>query len=276
MRRTTSFFVLLLLLVASVLAVPGSAASQSTRYPSSMSALGDSMTRAFNAAGWYRDEPERSWSTGTSTTVNSQYRRLVAPKPALLGNNHNLARSGAKMSALATQASASVERKAQYVTIEMGANDACTSTAAGMTSVATFRTQLTSAMNVLAAQRPRPKVLVASIPDIKRLWEIAKGNLAARTAWDLGNICQSMLANPLSTAEADVTRRATVDQRVKAYNATLADVCGQYAFCKYDGGAVHAYRFTLTHVSPWDYFHPSTAGQNKLAEVTYQAGYWPN
>lgn len=253
---------------------PASAAAPA--YPSSMSALGDSITRAYNASGWFSDWPARSWSTGTYSTVKSHYSRLVAMNPALKGRAYNDARSGAKMRELATQATTSVGQGAEYVTILMGANDACTSTEAGMTSVSTFATQFDAAMQKLAAQTPEPpQVLVASIPDLYRLYSVGKNSSSARAAWAGYGICQSMLANPQSTAQADVDRRARVRQRVVDYNAKLASVCATYTFCKYDGGAVFSYPFTLSQLSTWDYFHPNTTGQAVLSNVTYNAGFWP-
>jgi hypothetical protein len=117
-------------------------------------------------------------------------------------------------------------------------------------------------------------VLVASIPDLRRLWQVGKNSSAARSAWSAYGICQSMLARPLSTDQADVDRRARVRQRVVDYNAVLADVCAAYAFCRYDAGAVFGYPFTLSQLSGWDYFHPNTSGQAVLADVTWEAGFW--
>ena len=157
----------------------------------------------------------------------------------------------------------------QYVTIMMGANDACTSTEAGMTAVATFRSQIDAAMATLKAGLPSAQVLVISIPDIKRLWEIGKGNSSARTVWALGGICKSMLANPTSTAAADVARRDRVRQRVVDFNTQLAQACTAYGSnCLYDNNAVFNYQFVLSQVSTWDYFHqhgrPVSAGERHL------------
>lgn len=280
-RQRPAAFVatLVAVLMALVAAGPAEAARKATPantdYPRSMSSLGDSITRGFNASGWFSDWPDRSWSTGTNTTVKSHYKRLVALNGRLKGNAYNNARSGAKMRELPGQATTSVSQGAQYVTILMGANDACTATESQMTPVATFETQFRTAMETLATQTPQPKVLVASIPNLMRLYKVGKNSSSARAAWSAYDICQSMLARPLSTDQADVDRRARVRDRVKAYNARLAEVCGTYTFCKYDGGAVFGYPFTLSQLSGWDYFHPNTSGQAALSQVTYQAGYWP-
>jgi lysophospholipase L1-like esterase len=281
MRRPTHTALvaaLVAVLLALTTAAPAVAARKAppgqTSYPSSMASLGDSITRGFNAAGWFADWPDRSWSTGSHSAVNSHYSRLLAHNKKLKAYNN--ARSGAKMGELPTQASSTVSQGAEYVTILMGANDACTSTEAQMTPVADFTAQFRTAMDTLAAQSSQPKVLVASIPDLYRLYLVGKDSSSARSAWSAYNICQSMLANPLSTDQADEDRRARVRQRVIEFNSALAEVCGTYAFCKFDGDAVFGYPFTLDQLSTWDYFHPNTTGQAVLAEVTYQVGFWPS
>jgi lysophospholipase L1-like esterase len=268
-RRRTVLLVLVLALTALV-----STAAAAPPVPSSMASLGDSITRAFNACGWFADCTSRSWSTGNASTVTSHYLRILAKNPAISGRNHNDARTGAKMADLNGQASAAVAQGVQYVTVLIGANDACTSTEAAMTPVATFRAQFEQAMGTLTAGLPTASIFVASIPDIKRLWQVGRSSFGARTTWAIGGICQSMLANPLSNAQADVDRRERVRQRVIEYNTALAQVCAAYAAtCRFDGNAVFNYPFSLSHVSTWDYFHPNTTGQRVLAEVTYAAGF---
>ncbi|HEX8001430.1 MAG TPA: SGNH/GDSL hydrolase family protein [Mycobacteriales bacterium] len=242
--------------------------------PSSMSSLGDSITRGFNACGWYSDCTDRSWSTGGYASVNSHYLRIKAKNAAITGLNFNDARTGAKMSDLNGQAQTAVSRGVQYVTILMGANDACTSSESTMTSVATYRAQLDAALATIKNGLPNAAVFVGSVPDIKRLWFIGKDNSSARSAWSGFGICQSMLANPQSTAQVDVDRRARVQQRVIDFNTQLAQACANYgANCKFDNNANFNYQFVLSQVSSWDYFHPNTAGQQVLANISYAAGF---
>lgn len=158
----------------------------------------------------------------------------------------------------------------------MGANDACASSEAAMTSVSSFEASFRAAMTTLASASKPPKVFVASIPDIYRLYEVGKGSSSARTAWSTFSICQSMLARPTSTDPADEERRQRLRDRVIAYNAVLEQVCSveHATICRYDGGAEFGYPFTLDQLSTWDYFHPNLAGQTVLAETTSQQSYW--
>lgn len=242
--------------------------------PNSMASMGDSITRAFNACGWYVDCPSRSFSTGSSSLVNSHYLRILAKNPAIYGHNYNDARSGAKASAMPGQAATAVSQRVEYVTMLIGANDACTSSESTMTPVATYRANIDSALNTLKSGLPRARVAVISIPDIYRLWEVGHTNGAALTAWSVYGICPSMLARAWSTSTADEARRQRVRQRVMDFNTQLAEACAAYGpKCDFDDNAVFNYRFTLAQVSSWDYFHPNTSGQAKLAEISYVAGF---
>jgi lysophospholipase L1-like esterase len=273
-RIRTGRLVQALIAVLLALAVVGPAAPAQAAVPPvphSMAALGDSITRGFNACGWYVDCPSRSWSTGSTTSVNSHLARLQRLGPVTAYND---AKTGAKMSALAGQAASAATQGAQYVTILLGANDACTGSESTMTPVTTFAAQVDSGLATLKAAPATPYVFIASIPDLKRLWQIGKDSFSARSAWSLFGVCQSMLANPRSTSTADAARRDRVQQRVRDYNEVLASACSAYGdHCRYDGGAVFGYSFTLSQVSTWDYFHPNTSGQAALAAITWPTSY---
>lgn len=270
----TALLSLLVTLVATpaLAAKPGSGSTDGEPVPSAMSSLGDSITRGFNACGWFYDCTSRSWSTGSGNGVYSHFERLQE-LDATMQTARNHARSGAKMDELDSQAASAVSSGAGYVTILMGANDACTSSESTMTPVADYRAQFEAAMTTLTSGLPDAKVLVASVPDIYRLWEVGKDSSSARYAWATYDICQSMLANPTSTDPADEDRRQRVRQRVIDYNAQLSDVCATHTNCRYDGDATFSYPFELDHLSGWDYFHPNTTGQNILAEETWAVGF---
>jgi lysophospholipase L1-like esterase len=262
-----------LLLLAAVL--PGSPAeADAGPAPSSMAALGDSITRGFNACGWFAECTSRSWSTGDNATVSSHYLRIRAKNSAMTGHAYNESKTGASSAGIAAQAQAAANRRVGYVTMLIGANDACTSSEAAMTPVSTFRSRIDSALAALKAGTPNAKLYVLSIPDLKRLWFIGKDNSSARSAWSMFNICQSILARPTSVAAADVARRDRVRQRVMEFNGQLAAACAAYGTnCRYDNSELFAYPFLLSQVSTWDYFHPNAAGQKVLAELSYARGY---
>jgi len=263
-------------IVASVLVGTGTAHAQTMpqAMPRVMAALGDSISSGFNACGWYVSCTSRSWAAGDYPGVNSHYLRLLAQGPAIKGHNLNFAVPGATSADLLAQARQAVAKGAEYVTILIGAQDACRDSEAAMTPVATYRQRIDAALAVL---RPTgAHVFIASIPDLKRLWRVGKDDNWARAFWAIGRICPSMLANAASVSKSDEARRDRVRERVIAYNEQLGQACAVYGTaCRYDGGAVFSFPFTLTHVSGWDYFHPNAEGQKALAQVTFGAGLAP-
>ena len=142
-----------------------------------------------------------------------------------------------------------------------------------MTAVSTYRSAFQAAISRISGALPTARIFVASVPDIKRLWFIGKDSSAARSAWSGYGICQSMLANPTSTAQVDEDRRNRVRQRVIDFNTQLAEVCAATPHCRFDGNAAFNYPFVLSQVSGWDYFHPNESGQTVLADTTYRAGF---
>jgi len=288
-----------LLAALALIAAPASA----TKPPRTMAALGDSITRAYNSSGPGcpsgpgLDCPKNSWATGTNPAVDSQLQRLEAMHPGDV-TAYNDAVSGARAVNLLAQASAAAAQDPDYVTIEIGANDAC---ALPPTPLATFRTQVESALGTLVNGDPKVYVQMASIPDINQLHSLftSPPDPNALTRWAAFNVCQGLLANPLSTATADVARRAAFRAGVIAYNGALEQACAELKRCLYDGNAVFDSTFTRADVatvantegidvfpfnaipivgegfanSSADYFHPSLQGQAQLAATTWNASF---
>ncbi|MBD8022501.1 SGNH/GDSL hydrolase family protein [Microbacterium gallinarum] len=239
-----------------------------------MAALGDSITQASMTCSSLLNCPANSWATGSTTSVNSQLLRLRATAAPDNAVGYNNAVAGAASGALNTQAAKAVTQGAQYVTIEIGANDACTKTVGAMTPTATFKTNVQNALVTLSKSAAAPQVFIASVPNLLRMYEVNKSSASARLTWALLGICKSMLANPSSTKAVDVQRRAAVQQRVDEYNLALAEACAAYVWCRYDGGVVANYAFTRADISTRDYFHPSLSGQANLAAITWPKTQW--
>jgi lysophospholipase L1-like esterase len=241
-----------------------------------MVSTGDSITRGFDACGLFTDCPNVSYATGTDPRTSSLYSQLVSGSPALRGHQINDAEVGARASDLFGQLALAAYQKADVVTVLIGANDACADTVGDMTSTASFRASIESAFHYFFSQRPGAKIVLSSIPDLFRVWQVAHTIPRAQTLWKLAGLCPSLLANPAGTAPADKLRRAFVALQIQKYNAVLAAVCRVHGGCRYDGGAVNRYQFSLSELSPYDYFHPNIAGHHALAELTYKAyRAWP-
>jgi lysophospholipase L1-like esterase len=266
-----------LVAVAAVLAAPSGAfaAGAVVGYPNSIAATGDSITQAYDADAVYPpgERPQYSYATGTSSTVQSLYERILAQNPAVSGNAFNDSVTGQTMADLATQVGDAVSQGAAEVTILMGANDVCTSSESAMTAVSTFRSEFAAATKKLSLGLPDARIYVISIPSVYRLWQVLHTNPAAVAVWNYAQICQSMLANPTSTATADVARRAAVRKRETQFNAQLGGVCAQYVHCRFDHDVVFDYPFTAADANTLDYFHPSITGQATLASVLWTNGF---
>ncbi len=302
-------------LVAALLALSiGASFAYAVKPPKVTASLGDSITRAFNthpapAPGCptfippgILDCPKNSWSTGTDPAVNSQYQRIQAIDPGREPVAFNDAVSGARMIHLQGQATAAVSQGADYVTILMGANDACRQTIALQTPTAIFRSQFQAAIDTIRDGLPKAYIQVVSIPDINQLHTLFTSPVPDPNAiirWSPGVLsatgtCQALLLSPLSSATLEVDRRAAFRAQVIAYNEVLADVCGAVTQnrCKYDGGAGFNASFTTSDVanvtntgslgfpipvfgpgaipgSTADYFHPSKTGQALIAELSW-------
>ncbi|CAL9295150.1 hypothetical protein SUDANB135_02406 [Streptomyces sp. SudanB135_2055] len=237
--------------------------------PESVAAVGDSITRGFDACTVLSDCPEVSWATGSSTKVDSLAVRLLGRAEAA-EHSWNYAVTGARMADLTGQMTRAAARKPELVAVMVGANDACRATTSAMTSVADFRAQFREAMGALREKLPKAQVYVASIPDLKRLWSQGRTNPLGKQVWKLG-ICPSMLGDADALDAAATQRRNTVRDRVADYNEVLREVCAKDRRCRTDDGAVHAFRFGTDQLSRWDWFHPSVDGQARLAEIAYRA-----
>jgi lysophospholipase L1-like esterase len=253
-------------------ASPRPSGSASAGAPKVLTALGDSITTGFGSCLVLLSCERNSWSSGDGIRVRSLYRRLREDDPGLRA--YNRAAPGARAAGLADQARAAVRDRADLVTVLIGANDACRDDIDEMTPVATFRRQVDAALTVLRKGRPKARVLVVSLPDLHRLWEIGHTESRAVRAWSRG-ICPALLADATSTAPAAAARRARFRDRIDAYDAQLRAACRAYGSrCRWDGGTVHRTRFGLDEVNALDWLHPNAAGQDRLAEVTWKAAGW--
>ncbi|MYS34971.1 lysophospholipase L1-like esterase [Streptomyces sp. KhCrAH-43] len=236
--------------------------------PASIAAVGDSITRGFDACSVLADCPEVSWSTGTDSSVRSLAVRLLGASRAA-DHSWNHAVTGARMAQLPEQMALAADEDPDLVTVMIGANDACRDSVRTMTPVADFRRSFEASLRKLRSGAPKAQVYVSSVPDLKRLWSQGRVNQLGKQIWKLG-ICKSMLSDADDMGAAAVARRTAVQDRVVAYNEVLREVCAKDSRCRYDGGAVFDYRFTGKQLSQWDWFHPGRNGQARLAEIAYR------
>jgi hypothetical protein len=134
-----------------------------------------------------------------------------------------------------------------------------------------FRAQFQQTLTTLETGLPgQSHIFVASIPNVYHLWQLYHDDPIATWVWSTAHICQSLLA--ASNTDAD---RQAVRDREASFNSIMAQECGRYANCRFDGNAVFNYAFTGSQVTKLDYFHPSLSRQAALATVTWNASWWP-
>jgi hypothetical protein len=271
--------------------------------PDSIAVLGDSMSVATGTQGIPASEqPQNSWSTGTNSSVNSLYQRILALNPSISGNNRNMAANGEDMNDAPTQAN-NTPSDTELVTIQLGGNNLCKSSVGAMTTVAQYRSSLVQTLDIIQNRMPNALIQIQSVPDIYNLWFLrgapnppndqpSSRAGTARTFWGLGLIpCESLVANATSMDQADIDRRNAVRQRNIEYNAVLAEECEKRLRCRFDRYAT--FNFSSNRATPpfgdylpraqWqfvdddnstiDHYHPGLSGQRKMAEAAWASGY---
>jgi lysophospholipase L1-like esterase len=271
-RLTPSLCLRLSVLLGTVLAlvaVPSATPSiGSEGPPTSIAALGDSISRGLCTDATCAERPENSWSTGTNRGVDSQLLRLRASLknkvPAVRAFNF-ASSEGATMADLAAQARRAVRSGAEYVTIEMGANDLCNGTP---TSPAVFRRELERGLALLTFphRHYQPKILLLSLENEAAHWRVLRADPVAVKAFENG----AVLGCGLGYYTATKTLLSRIDAQAKVLNTILADVCSKQPFCFDDNGTYFRLPLKASYFSPADYQHLSIDGQRALAAAEWR------
>lgn len=240
--------------------------AQAVDWPNSIAALGDSITRATlannTAAGLTFGQPQHSWSTGYQPRdgVDSHYERIRSKNPRINGRYLNLAKSGAESRDLPNQARAAVANGADYVVIQMGANDVCATTSAGMTPTSTFLGHYASALDTLKRGLPNATILVTGVVRVKSVYDAGRNDAACQAKWAALRSCPNVLLNGSA-------QRSEADARNLAYNKGLRALSARYDVHFDDN--IAKWRFSKSDLSSVDCFHPSIKGQQAFAKLTF-------
>jgi lysophospholipase L1-like esterase len=244
--------------------------------PHLLVALGDSITSGWGSgldptgAAIGDDNQAASWATGSDPAVDSHARRvatLFGAAPVTV----NAATAGAKVTdpggivAQVARAPAGTD----YAMIETGSADLCASNVTSvdrMTQISDFKTAIETTLRTVTARFPDAHILVASIPNWYGLWQSFPPFARPTSACPLLFSTDSSIANPGT--------RMDLAQRTLAYNQALSEACASFPACRYDNGAVYSIPFQPSDVSSVDHFHPSVAGQAKIAAATWAVGWW--
>jgi hypothetical protein len=284
------------------------------RLPQSVGALGDSMTAAALAGHRRKDslmpwvligllsdalqygvnrsvraieQPKLSWATGSSRLIRSMpshWSRLSTLQGSKIPF-HNAALSGAESEhVLNTQVDelrqwSRKELKQEfpdYVSLLIGANDLCAKTTAEMVSTTDFYSNIENVVSQILAAESESKVVVASLPDVVKLRDVAKnardfGFTNCERVWKRVKLC------PTLTTLDDAESRFALASRLEQYNDAMRDIVRRQR--QLHGDRVRFAKklatedFTADELAV-DCFHPNREGQAKLSESTFSETWW--
>lgn len=283
-------------------------------FPENLFNSGDSIGEGEAADGTIGEpHHDKVWSTGFNgddvfmpfnerfeSTVPMTYYENNIDRDAIF----NQAESGAVMADFAAQAQDIVNAaaqapsgKADMITVLLGNNDVCTASGEAMTDTGLFNEQYQAGLDVLASSEAtrHAQIHVSGIPAIYWLWEAKHTNFLCRVfIWPFVP-CENLLADPGDDCESIVSRedpdnneyagdgdackrRKEFHADIKEYNNYLRDTLETY---RSDGSLPNAryidiydVRFASGDVNNGDCFHPSLAGQARLADTEWCKAHW--
>jgi lysophospholipase L1-like esterase len=262
--------------------------------PTRIHSIGDSITVAFDSNFLFIN-PSESWVNGYYGVdeelygfedVYSHSQRADAAFGVV--SNVNGGRSGEGMAGMWMQALGAVSTTPYYVTVELGGNDVCRDSAFDVPMPRDVALDFLDGVLMLdpsivgfpGGLTPGATVYVASIPDVKQLYDVAKDQtglfgLDCETIWlttTIGFPCGSMLA-PYNT---EATRLA-VQAANYEYNRLLEIVVDMVV--PLSSNVYWEYTWSVwnhpvqgNEISSIDCFHPSSDGQRALSEITWSDG----
>ena len=239
--------------------------------PRSIAAAGDSFDTGFAAVPNSGDNPDLSWSTGTSADVASVYSRLVALSPGLGHRSLLVARDGSKVSDLPRQFRRAAAFGAHLVTVQSGGNDVCSARdASRVTPPASFRRSVEAAFEIARERMPDARIFVTSLTDEAR-WNDRSATIPGNDSkLSDGTLCDPQLD---ANGAQSPARRKQIQAAEQRYNAILRDVCSSDVHCRYDGGAFFRLAYNREDVAPTDAFHPSVRGLKRMAATAWRTGF---
>ena len=229
--------------------------------------LGDSITTGNNARGW-GDGKQYNWSTGSSSSggLESHFKKLEKHLTKEV-SAVNVAVSGATSHGIDAQVTELLRHNPDYVTLLIGANDACALPKDHMGSVKIFEERIESSLSRLITNNPEVKILMVPIPDMYHLWEI--GVDACGWKWDLFGACSSLLSSSRTETE-----RLEFKSRLDDLNKSLSKVQSKYKENIKFSKDLANYQFSKEDISSKDCFHPSLKGQNKISELSWEKSWF--
>ena len=262
---------------SSLVAATSSAAAGGTASPStglSSEPVGVAVIGHSGATG-YNSDPDRpgedaeenSWATGTNPDVQSLYLRLLAQDPSVKGHNINIAIDGSDIKRLVVEAAQLVQRDPppKLILVQTIDNDIrCDGT--DDANLEPFGADLSTALETLSSHLPTSKIFVVS------QWATVKAYDKVVFALSPSHLQGDGPCDPVDPATGKIvaSKEAYLQGLVDKYWAVVTRVCGTFASCRTDGGAMQAMDLVAADLSS-DYNHLSIAGHAKMAAMEWAA-----
>lgn len=262
--------------------------------PTRIYSVGDSITRAFDS-NYILDNLSESWANGYygfwewllgKENVNSHNQRA----DSAFGVNSNVvgAVNGADMDDMDVQAAAGLGNNPYYVTVELGGNDICQDNASQVPDPLTYIYDYIDGIFVLdpgiwgvgGGLTGGSTVYTASVPDIKQLYDVGKNQTGAlgldcEIIWlgtYIGFPCGSMLSP--GNSEADRLALQAINLQYNQYLDIVSAQANALSQSVYWDFTWEVWNTAIqgNDISSIDCFHPSSDGQEKLAQATWADG----
>ena len=236
-----------------------------------IASIGDSISTAMNSNGW-GNRKQNNWSTGTTRNraLRSHFHKLQQLFQQKI-EPYNFAVAGATSYDIASQVGKLLPHQPDYVTILIGANDACLWKKDNDTQLHEFTENITNAVERLIAHNPQVKLLLVPIPNMYHLWKTVHQKGSCQMRWNLFNICSNLLDSDRTEQE-----RLAFQDRITTANDRLEDIANKHLQHIRFNRSLADHTFEWEHVSPRDCFHPSLSGQNIISQLTWEADWFNN
>lgn len=234
--------------------------------PFIIGALGDSITTGFDSYHLL-SEPSGSWSTGWGKFEDFESHKMklekLLEKPVVA---FNMAIPGvtSRMLDFETKRLLKKAKAPDYVTILIGANDACHWKDNSKKNQDKYKANVASSVAKLTLANPKVKILLVPVPNMNRLWELGKDNKKCLAVWRGLNMCDPLFGRNVTDEE-----REHFSDRIKGINSSLKEISEKYPtnVAYYD--FLTEIEFDEEYISKIDCFHPSPYGQKMIADVTF-------
>ena len=250
------------------------------------------------------DQPEHSWFDGNSSSVDSMHDNYKVLDSSI-SSTKAAAKSGSEMGGgnnnFLVQAQAIVNQStvADHVEVQLGGNDICNRDCTNPDNCSNpvytndqWRDSVTAGLDVLVAALPLGStVYFPGVPRVQdlRAAGLAKQNTSSRirceNVWSNYNICNIATQGSSLNGESHAERLAALEVIQQDYNAVLTEVANAYntnstgqnnrgievvsGYVDANTPSAGTTSFDASEIDGGDCFHPSVAGQNKTADVSW-------